>query len=228
MGIDLCAKYRKGCFTLFRSTDGQVKMLLFGVAIGVLIGALSSLVFLQQRASWLSQYEFELAPPPVPLSILRKVREAEKRSYAEVALWRRAVEEAQDILAFASPGLAYRMNFSLGNYRVKSQTIRKILPWAVRNGYLKLEGKPDHRARHALAYFSEQPALNTWQAAALLAWLREDHPKLKALTWAEIAGNSELVAKLYSGYMGAGGAWDLWRSDLTPGPEARRRMGLSG
>ena len=202
-------------------------MLFVGIVVGILIGAASSLIFLQQRARWLAQYEFELIPPPVPLSILKQVKEAEQRSYAELAFWRRSAEEAQDILAFASPALAYKMNFSLGNYRVKSHTIRKILPWAVRNGFLKLDGKPDRQARYALAYFSEQPALNTWQAAVLLAWLRQDHPKLKQLSWAEIADDPQLVAKLYSGYMGAGGAWEQWRSDLSPGPEARRRMALS-
>lgn len=201
-------------------------MLVVGVMVGLVVGALSSLVFLQQRAKWLAQYEFELVPPPVPQSVLQRVREAERKSYAEVALWRRTAEEMQDILAFASPWLAYRMNFSLGNYRIKSHTIEKILPWAVSEGFLKLEERPDHRARYALAYFAEQPSMNTWQAAILLAWLREDHPKLKEIAWSDIATNPKLVAKLYSGYMGAGGAWEAWRGSLQPGPEARRRLGL--
>lgn len=45
--------------------------------------------------------------------------------------------------------------------------------------------------------------------------------------WAEIETQPLLIAKLYSGYMGAGGDWAMWRSQLTPGPVALDRMNLS-
>ena len=68
--------------------------------------------------------------------------------------------------------------------------------------------------------------MSDWQAATLLEWLRLDHPGLQKLDWRTISNDQKLVAKLYSGYMGAGGAWEEWRSSMTPGPEAARRMGL--
>ena len=68
--------------------------------------------------------------------------------------------------------------------------------------------------------------LNDWQAATYLQWLKEAHPLMTDLTWSEIEAKPELVAKLYSGYMGAGGAWELWREDLTPGSVAKQRLGL--
>lgn len=46
------------------------------------------------------------------------------------------------------------------------------------------------------------------------------------LAWLEIEAEPELIAKLYSGYMGAGGAWELWRENLNPGSVAKIRLGL--
>ena len=88
--------------------------------------------------------------------------------------------------------------------------------------------RPEHeRLRHLLPYFSEQQVINDWQVAVILESLRRDHPQLREMTWDRIAADPSLVAKLYSGYMGAGGAWDQWRATLTPGPVARRRMELA-
>lgn len=201
-------------------------MVAFGVAIGLVIGLVASAVFLQRRAHWLMQYQFEMVAPPVPASVLRTVREAEASYYAGQGPLKRIAEEAQDALVFASPHLVYVMNFSVGRYRIKAHTLEKILPWTIRNGYLKFEGETRHLARSAIAYFSEQPAMSDWQAATLLEWLRQDHPKLKQMSWNIISDDPQLIAKLYSGYMGAGGAWDEWRNSLKPGPEALRRLGL--
>jgi hypothetical protein len=44
------------------------------------------------------------------------------------------------------------------------------------------------------------------------------------MDWETIAADDEVIAKLYSGYMGAGGAWEAWRSSMTPGAEARKRL----
>ena len=137
------------------------------------------------------------------------------------------IEEGQDMLVFASPEVAYRMNFSVGRYRIKARSIEAILPWAIEKRFVVLEDTSAQSFAHALAYFSEQPVLNDWHAATYLEWLRQDHPMMIDLSWSEIAANPELVAKLYSGYMGAGGAWDLWRANLTPGPVARQRLGLT-
>ncbi|MEO1092278.1 MAG: hypothetical protein AAFX81_16775 [Pseudomonadota bacterium] len=170
--------------------------------------------------------EFELNTPPVPLSILDEIRKAESSSYAERSIVRRLVEEGQDVLVFASPEIAYRMNFSVGRYRIKAKTIEDILPWAIEQRFVVLEDTSPTSFAHALAYFSEQPVLNDWQAGTYLEWLKQDHPMMIDLAWSYIAASPELVAKLYSGYMGAGGAWELWRENLAPGPVAKQRLGL--
>jgi hypothetical protein len=203
-----------------------MKSMLALVFVGVMIGALATLFALKERAHWLASLEFELAPPHVPFAILQDIQKAEQTSYAKRSPLRRAAEEAQDIMVFASPNFAYSLNFSVGRYRIKARTIEEILPWALKQRYLILEGTSSEDFSHALAYFSEQPVLNDWQAAVYLDWLRRDHPGLAALTWPEIASDPMLVAKLYSGYMGAGGDWDLWRTDLTPGSVSLRRLGL--
>ncbi len=196
------------------------------ILIGLVIGACIALWVLKERAHWLASLEFELNPPPVPASILIKVREAESRSYEKRLLVRRLVEEAQDVIVFASPEMAYKLNFSVGRYRIKANSIEAILPWAIKRRLVVLEKTAPTSFAHALAYFSEQPVLNDWQAATYLQWLKEDHPLMTDLTWSEIEAKPELVAKLYSGYMGAGGAWELWRENLTPGSVAKQRLGL--
>ena len=78
-----------------------------------------------------------------------------------------------------------------------------------------------------MAYSSEQPALSEWLAAILVSHLRDRHSLLKDMSWTEIASDPMLIAKLYSGYMGAGGDWDRWGASVRLGPEAMRRMGLA-
>ncbi|WP_299356174.1 hypothetical protein [uncultured Shimia sp.] len=203
-----------------------MKSTLFLILIGTLIGAVVTLFMMKQRAHWLAALEFELTPPPVPFSVLQDIQTAEQTSYAKRSRIRRAAEEAQDVLVFASPGLAYRLNFSVGRYRMKAQTIEDLLPWAIDQKYLDLKNIREEDFTHAIAYFSEQPVLNDWQASVYLEWLRQDHPELAAMNWSQIAADPMLVAKLYSGYMGAGGDWKTWRMNLTPGVVALKRLGL--
>ena len=194
--------------------------------LGFLVGAVTILGVVNARVDWLARMEFALNAPPVPPDVLTRIRDAERLSYAQRAGWRRTAEELQDALVLLSPELAYSMNFSVGRYRIKASTIEMILPWAIERGYVSLDPSERERFTHALAYFAEQPSLNDWQAAVYLEWLRQDHPGLKAMDWADIAASDALVAKLYSGYMGAGGDWDGWRSDLVAGPIARERLQL--
>ncbi len=196
------------------------------ILIGLCIGACAALWVMKERAHWLASLEFELSPPPVPASILAIIREAESRSYESRPLVRRFVEEAQDVIVFASPQMAYKLNFSVGRYRIKAKTIEDILPWAIKRRFVVLEQTSPANFAHALAYFSEQPGLNDWQAAIYLQWLKEDHLLMAEMAWPDIEAEPELVAKLYSGYMGAGGAWELWRENLTPGSVAKNRLGL--
>lgn len=199
---------------------------LMWVVLGLVVGACSMLWILKDRADWLASLEFELSAPPVPPSVLTTIRDAESAAYAKRSGARRLIEEGQDMLVFASPETAYRLNFSVGRYRIKAKSIEAILPWAIGERFVVLEDTSARSFAHALAYFSEQPVLNDWQAATYLEWLRQDHPMMVDLSWSDIAANPELVAKLYSGYMGAGGAWDLWRENLTPGAIAKQRLGL--
>lgn len=205
-----------------------MRRILAGLILGLLIGAAAATWMLQERANWLAGYAFQLVPPPVPASVLAAIREAEEQYYAGAPLWRRAAEDAQDILAFASPWLTYEADFSLGPYRIKARTIEKILPWAAERGYLQIAAGEQEIARYAIAYFSEQPAISDWQAMILLEWLRTEHPQLRQIAWDALAADPRLVAKLYSGYMGAGGDWALWRASLEPGRVALRRLGLEG
>jgi len=196
------------------------------IVVGLFLCACAALWVIKERAHWLASLEFELNPPPIPASILAKVREAESQSYDSRSFVRRFVEETQDIIVFASPEMAYKLNFSVGRYRIKAKTIEDILPWAIERRFVVLEQTSLADFSHALAYFSEQPGLNDWQAAIYLQWLKDDHPLMADLAWLEIEAEPELIAKLYSGYMGAGGAWELWRENLSPGSIAKERMRL--
>jgi hypothetical protein len=160
--------------------------------------------------------------------VIVAVKHAETFAYAREPWYRRATEYAQDVLTFLVPRLTYRLNFSVGRYRIKPATIEALIPWAEQQGYLQIHRERDGRLRHLLPYFSEQPVINDWQVAVILESLRRDHPQLQNVTWEHIANDPALVAKLYSGYMGAGGDWDQWRATLTPGPIAQDRMQLDG
>ncbi len=196
------------------------------ITLGLFVGVCAAIFTMKERAHWLASLEFELHSPPVPSSVLATVREAERNSYQDRSAVRQLAEEAQDVLVFASPELAYKMNYSVGRYRIRAKTVEAILPWAIEHHFVVLGATSPKDFSHALAYFSEQPGLNDWQAATYLEWLKQKHPLMADTSWTEIAANQRLVAKLYSGYMGAGGDWTLWQESLTPGPIAMKRLGL--
>lgn len=209
----------------------SVGVLLIELTVGEVLGILTMLTVVvavfYHRYRMLAAADFSIDPPPVPRSVVVAVKHAETFAYAQEPWYRRAAEYAQDVLTFLVPRLTYRMDFSVGRYRIKPATIEALIPWAQEHGYLHMHGPPDERLRHLLPYFSEQPVLNDWQVAVILESLRRDHPQLRDMTWDRIAADPLLVAKIYSGYMGAGGDWDQWRSTLTPGAIARQRMQLS-
>lgn len=47
---------------------------------------------------------------------------------------------------------------------------------------------------------------------------------LSSKNWSLIAGSDPLIAKMYSGYMGAGGDWESWKHNEEPGAESRKRF----
>ena len=207
-------------------------MILVGLTLGEILGMLTVLAVVVaiffHRYRRLAAADFSIDLPQVPRSVLVAVKEAEAFAYASEPWYRRSAEYAQDVLTFLSPRLTYRLNFSVGRYRIKPATIEALMPWAEDHGFLQLHGEREQRLRHLLPYFSEQPVINDWQVAVILESLRCDHPQLRGMSWDEIAADPTLVAKLYSGYMGAGGAWEQWRKSLTPGPVALHRMRLPG
>ncbi len=202
-----------------------MKLFVFGLLTGFVVTLFAVGLVAARKAAWLSHYRFELVQPPVPAGVLERIRTAEAGYYAAAPVWRRLAEEAQDALAILAPGLVYRLNLSVGPYRMKARTVEELLNWAIASDFLRLRGDTGRASRAAISYFAEQPVLSDWEAAIYLAWLRDSHPGLAAVSWSEIAESPSLIAKLYSGYMGAGGDMVQWRASLEPGAVAIERLG---
>ncbi len=208
---------------LVRPAVSPVALALPGYGLVFFLGLL---LFFYRRKRQLQRLTFHLRGPDVPAAILDAVRDAEAQFYRELGPLRRFVEDVQDALSFLSPGLVQALNLSVGPYRIKPQSIAGLLEGAVARGYLTVEDAAAGTDQALLTYLSMQPVINQWQASLLLQHLKEDHPHLATLDWSAIAAAPRLIAKLYSGYMGAGGDWARWRASPEPGCVARRRMHL--
>ncbi len=197
-----------------------------GVALGALLLLALLMILAVRRSRLVDRMNVRLRGPMVPESVLDAVRGAEVRWYQGLPTWRRLVKDAQDSVGVLAPHLVYRLNSSIGPYRIKARTVRGLIGYALEHDYLRIDAVQDPRLDKLLPYFSLQPVLNDWQAALLLQSLKDEHPALAGRSWDEIASDPEAVAKLYSGYMGAGGDWAGWLADDAPGPVARQRLGL--
>lgn len=197
----------------------------FGVALALLVLGAAHVIATFRRERLIGQLDLRVRGPVVPENVLAAVRAAEVRWYAGLPLWRRSVKDLQDVIASVVPRAAFWMDSSIGPYRIKAQTIHGLMPYAVEHGYLKIGAKRHHRFNRLLPFFALQPMLNDWQAAVLLQSLKEQHPQLRHRPWEQIASDPDAVAKLYSGYMGAGGHWEQWAASRTPGAVARQRLG---
>jgi hypothetical protein len=171
----------------------------------------------------LLRLDYRLHPTGVPNKVTRLVQAAESHYYSEhrASL---AVEAVQDVLAIIAPQLVYRFNFSVGRMRMKPKTMETIMPWAIRHRMLSINAREVTELGYMLSYLAMIPNVCRWQAEVYLAKLRSEHPQLSSMDWTAIADDPALIAKLYSGYMGAGGDWQSWKASLEPGPEARRRF----
>jgi len=200
----------------------------FDIGIGEILGLMTAIVIvvyvIYRRFRALSSIDFKLNPPDIPRVILVSIKTAEAEYYETQPRWRRAVEALQDIVTFLSPGFVYKMNFSVGRYRIKPHTIDNLTAWAINRGFLEMHTEHDSVSKSFIAYFSHQPAINDWQIAVYLEKLRCDHPTLRNVSWKDIGNNDALIAKMYSGYMGAGGAWEAWKSNESAGAESRKRF----
>ena len=197
-----------------------------GALLGILIGALGTTFFLVKRVNALAKVDFSIVMPSVSSEVLSAVRQAEGDFYAQQPALRRLIEDGQDVAAFLAPSLVYKFDFSVGPFRLKGHTLDEIIPWALQNGYLELQKSPVWDFHWLYVYLAEQPGLADWGAAVLLERLRQMHPELSKLSWQEISADPSLVAKVYSGYIGAGGDWEAWKADLIPGRVAAARMNL--
>ena len=108
--------------------------------------------------------------------------------------------------------------------RMKPKTIESNILWAIKHKMLTLNTKTSPKLTYLLGYLSMIPNVCHWQAEVYLAKLKSEHPQLAKIDWPEIEQNPDLIAKLYSGYMGAGGDWDTWKKTLEPGNEAKKRF----
>jgi hypothetical protein len=128
-----------------------------------------------------------------------------------------------DEVAYTDPLRAWRNNNSLSRYNIRPSTAYKAIRWAQGAGAAPDFPNPPLPEQVVGWIMSEQT--DTRLAALILNQLRDDHPLLRGKTWQEIEANDEWIAKLYSGYAGAGNAWDAWRADLKPGAIAIDRLG---
>jgi hypothetical protein len=152
---------------------------------------------------------------------------AEEMWQAQLSPLRGTAEQFQDQAARSVPLEAYAADWSIGRYNIRPSTARSALDWAFEQGIAGdygYEHRPSDEEIVGHIMDSEKaPAL----VKLILARLRDDHPALRDVTWDTIEATDQYIAKLYSGYLGAGGAWEAWRSNLIPGDEARQRLGCN-
>ena len=204
-----------------------MRISIINTLIAFLLGTAVATVFLHYRAKSLAEIDFRITYPPVPIVVTSAVRDAEANYYKSRGTLRKLAEEAEDILTFFWPPAVTTLDLSVGPYRMKASTLKELIPWAMSEEYLKVVDAEPHEALQAISYFSEQPALADWGAAIILESLRLRHPTLQKMDWETISADPNHVAKLYSGYMGAGDDWEVWKSTIAPGPVAKRRMNVS-
>ncbi len=167
--------------------------------------------------------DYKLHETGVPEQIVHLVQAAESYYYSQ-SKTNKSIEAIQDMLAIIAPQIVYRFNFSVGRMRMKPKTMESVIHWAVQHKMLTLNMQETPGLAYLLAYLAMIPNVCHWQAEVYLAKLKSEHPQLADIDWSKIAENPSLIAKLYSGYMGAGGDWEGWKKTLVPGKEAKRRF----
>ena len=209
-----------------RPSFRAIALVLVGVVIGLMIAGGIALWDANRKVQLLASLDFRIHDPGIPENVLTTIRNAELKAYDDMGLVRKAVEDIQDSLALLWPGLAFSYDFSIGPYCIKASTVREMVDFALDEKYLTLNSERSSRYNEVLPLFALQPSINDWEASVLLEYLRRRHPGLNNMTWRAIAADPNAIAKLYSGYMGAGGDWARWESDLLPGAVSRDRLGF--
>jgi hypothetical protein len=196
-----------------------MKLLILTVVAGWMMAALTGC----------TRTDAEVSTVQAPIAsgwVVEVVGTAEEAWQAQLSPLRGTAEQFQDQAARSAPLEAYTADWSIGRYNIRPSTARAALDWAFAQGIAGdygFEHPPtdEEVVRHIMD--EKAPAL----VKLILARLRDDHPVLREMTWDTIEAADQSIAKLYSGYLGAGGAWEAWRSSLVPGDEARFRLGCN-
>lgn len=164
----------------------------------------------------------EATSPPIWLAEV--IRAAEDTWHNNLGIVRKLAEDAQDLLAAENPSAAYRNNYSIGNSNIRPQTARAAIDWIFNNQLEQSIGFQERPDDNALVAMILNPAEENKVVLSILTHLQQIHPGLNNMNWDQITASDSLIAKIYSGYLGAGGAWDQWKSGLIPGQEAMSRL----
>lgn len=159
--------------------------------------------------------------------VVEVIGTAEETWQAQLSPLRATAEQFQDQAARSAPLEAYAADWSIGRFNIRPSTARSALNWAFARGIAADFGYDQPLGDEEIVREIMDPVRAASLVKLILAQLRDDHPGLREMAWDTIEAEDEYVAKLYSGYLGAGGAWEAWRSDLLPGDEARLRLGCT-
>lgn len=170
-------------------------------------------------------YETGATQNQVPTPVLETILNAEEQWQKGLNLPRKAGESLQDLIARIGPAIASD-DGSIGRYNIEPRVAKGALEWAFKEGIAEEYDFTEMPSDDEIVRLIMDEQRDDDLVALRLNELKDMHPELREMSWDQINNNSDYVAKLYSGYIGAGGDWDLWKSDLTPGPEAVKRLEL--
>jgi hypothetical protein len=159
--------------------------------------------------------------------VVEVVGTAEVAWQAQLSPLRAVAEQWQDQTASSAPLEAYAADSSIGRFNIRPSTERSALDWAFAQGITAEFGYHQPPGDEEIVRDIMDPSRASSLVKLILAQLRDSHPALRGMTWDTIEAADRYIAKLYSGYLGAGGAWEAWRSNLLPGDEARQRLGCT-
>jgi hypothetical protein len=159
--------------------------------------------------------------------VVEVVGTAEETWQAQLSPLRATAEHVQDQAARSAPLEAYAADWSIGRFNIRPSTARSALDWAFARGIAADFGYDQPLGDEEIVRDIMAPARAASLVKLIRAQLRDDHPGLREMAWDTIEAGDQYLAKLYSGFLGAGGAWQAWRSDLLPGDEARLRLGCT-
>jgi hypothetical protein len=159
--------------------------------------------------------------------VVNVIGEAEGRWDAGLDPLRRAAERLQDENARVAPLEAYAADWSIGRYNMRPQTVRGAMDRLFADGTAGDYGFERPPSDEEIVRDIMDTSRDSALVKVILASLRAEHPQLQTMSWDEIERSDQAIAKLYSGYLGAGGDWVAWRASITPGSVAIERLGCN-